>query len=91
MRRIIGLDLDPSLPALKAVGLKELMGYLRGEIDLPEAIRRAKQASRNYAKRQVTWFRHQLPDALRVPAQYSESLSAEIFSFIRQFLLTLAD
>ena len=91
VRRIIGLDLDPSLPAMKAVGLKELMGYLRGEIDLPEAIRRAKQASRNYAKRQVTWFRHQLPDALRVPAQYSESLSAEIFSFIRQFLLTLAD
>jgi len=88
VRRLI--DLDPSLPAMKAVGLKELSAYLRGETDLPEAVRQAKQASRNYAKRQVTWFRHQLPDALRVPAQFSESLSQKIFSFIRQFLLTPA-
>lgn len=89
VRRVI--DLDPSLPAMKAVGVKELSAHLRGEIDLPEAIRRAKQASRNYAKRQVTWFRHQLPDALRISAQFSESLSERIFSFIRQFLLTPAD
>ena len=85
------MDLDPSLPAMKAVGLKELAAHLRGETDLPEAIRRAKQASRNYAKRQVTWFRHQLPGALRVPAQFSESLTERIFSFIRQFLLTPAE
>ena len=84
-------DLDPSLPAMKAVGLKELAAQLRGEIELAEAIRRAKQASRNYAKRQVTWFRHQLPGALRLSAQFSESLSLKIFSFIRQFLLTPAE
>lgn len=89
VRRV--MDLDPSLPAMKAVGLKELAAHLRGETDLPEAIRRAKQASRNYAKRQVTWFRHQLPGALRVPAQFSESLTERIFSFIRQFLLTPAE
>lgn len=88
--RVMALRLDPSLPAMKAVGLKELMAHLRGEIGLEEAVVRAKQASRNYAKRQVTWFRHQLPGALRLPAQFSESLSEEIFSFIRQILLTPA-
>ena len=68
--------------------MKELLAHLRGEIDLEAAIAKAKQASRNYAKRQTTWFRHQLPGGLTVNAQFSESLSGEIFSFIRQFLLT---
>jgi tRNA dimethylallyltransferase len=89
-RRIAGLGLDPGVPALKAVGLRELLAHLRGEAGLAEAVAKAKQASRNYAKRQVTWFRHQLPDARRFGAQFSESLEAEIFSFIRQFLLTAA-
>ena len=81
--RILALNLDPSLPAMKAVGLKELISHLKGEMRLAEAVTKAKQSSRNYAKRQVTWFRHQLPEAKRVPAQFSESLEQEIFSFIR--------
>lgn len=88
VRRIAGLDLDPGLPAMKAVGLRELMAHLRGDLELSQAIAKAKQASRNYAKRQITWFRHQLPGALRLDAQFSESLEQKIFSFIRQFLLT---
>jgi len=87
-RRIAALDLDPGLPAMKAVGLRELMAHVRGDLELAEAVAKAKQASRNYAKRQVTWFRHQLPGARRIGAQFSESLAEEIFSFIRQFLLT---
>ena len=87
-RRLAGLGLSPELPAMKAVGVRELLAHLRGETDLEAAVARAKQASRNYAKRQVTWFRHQLPAGLTLSAQFSESLSEEIFSFIRQFLLT---
>jgi tRNA dimethylallyltransferase len=85
---IEALGLDPGLPALKSVGLRELLAHLRGELGLEEAVARAKQASRNYAKRQVTWFRHQLPAGLKLNAQFSESLRDEIFSFIRRFLLT---
>lgn len=43
--------------AMKGIGYKELVSYFRGEISLNEAIEKIKQHSRNYAKRQLTWFR----------------------------------
>ena len=52
--------LDPALPAMKAVGVPELAACLRGELSLADAISRAQQHSRHYAKRQYTWFRHQM-------------------------------
>jgi len=73
---------------MKAVGVPELARHLAGAIPLDEAIRFGQQATRRYAKRQVTWFRHQMPEAKVIVAQFSESLLEEIFSFIRQFLLT---
>ena len=48
---------DENLPAITALGVKELMPYLRGEISLEEAKDQIKQNTRNYAKRQMTWFR----------------------------------
>ena len=55
--------LDPDLPAMKALGLPELLAHLRGEMALSDAIAAAQRATRQYAKRQMTWFRHQtLPD-----------------------------
>ena len=58
--------LDPSLPALKAVGYRELAAHLRGETTLDEALDAARQETRRYAKRQLTWFRNQTPDWERV-------------------------
>lgn len=87
-RTLASLGLRADLPAMKAVGVRELLAHLRGEMDLATAVAKAKQASRNYAKRQTTWFRHQLPTRLTLNAQCSESLTEEIFSFIRRFLLT---
>ncbi|WP_262296699.1 tRNA (adenosine(37)-N6)-dimethylallyltransferase MiaA [Microvirga sesbaniae] len=55
-------DLDPMLPAMRAHGVPGLLAYLRGEITLDEAIARGQGDTRRYAKRQFTWFRHQLPD-----------------------------
>ncbi len=46
-----------TLPAYKAHGLRELMSYLKGEISLDEAINKGQQVTRNYAKRQMTWWR----------------------------------
>lgn len=55
-------QLDPALPAMKAVGAPELFAHLRGEISLAEAADQARQATRNYAKRQMTWMRNQMKD-----------------------------
>ena len=54
--------LDPLLPAMKAHGVPWLMRHLAGEMPLAAAIAQAKTDTRRYAKRQETWFRHQLPD-----------------------------
>ena len=91
---LLALDLEPQLPVMKAVGVPELAAYLKGEAALEVAVRRAQQASRRLAKRQVTWFRHHrlAPEVLVVKdapvAQYSESFRERIFNFIRQNLLT---
>lgn len=60
VRRLTDLGLDPELPAMKAIGVRELQAAMAGELSFPEAIDRAKIATRQYAKRQATWFRHQL-------------------------------
>ena len=73
---------------MKAVGLPELFRYLRGEIALPEAIAAAQMATRRYAKRQTTWFRHQLTADLTCIEQYSESFAQTIRHFIDHFVLT---
>jgi tRNA dimethylallyltransferase len=54
--------LDPQLPAMKAHGVPALLRHLRGEIDLQEAAAIGQADTRHYAKRQFTWFRHQLPE-----------------------------
>ncbi|MSO53827.1 MAG: tRNA (adenosine(37)-N6)-dimethylallyltransferase MiaA [Rhodospirillales bacterium] len=88
VRAFRSLGLDAGLPAAKALGLRELGGHLDGTASLDEACRQATAASRRYAKRQMTWFRHRLTDPAVFSAQYSESLTEQIFSFIRRFLLT---
>jgi tRNA dimethylallyltransferase len=54
--------LDPMLPAMRAHGVPGLLAHLRGEISLDEAVAKGQGDTRRYAKRQFTWFRHQLPD-----------------------------
>jgi tRNA dimethylallyltransferase len=61
VRALMALNLDPELPILRAHGVPELMAYLRGEMTLAEAISKAQQNTRNYAKRQMTWLRNQWP------------------------------
>ena len=54
--------LDPLLPAMKAHGVPALIRHLRGELSLDEAAEIGRADTRHYAKRQFTWFRHQLPE-----------------------------
>jgi len=87
-RRIAARGLDPELPAMKAVGLPELLSHLREEIPLDAAINAAQRATRRYAKRQVTWFRHQTAPGITLTAQFSESLLRCSRHFVEEFLLT---
>jgi tRNA dimethylallyltransferase len=83
--------LDPELPAMKALGLPELLSHLRNEMPLDEAISAAQRSTRRYAKRQMTWFRHQMKAGVVLDAQFSESLLRCSRHFIDQFLLTAPD
>lgn len=56
------MKLDPELPMMKAIGVPELLAHLRGECSLEKAVIDAKTATRNYIKRQFTWWRGQLDD-----------------------------
>ncbi len=81
-----GLAAD--LPAMKGVGIPELLGHLRGALTLDAAILLAQRATRRYAKRQTTWFRHQMIADLLLAEQFSESLLRCSRHFIDHFLLT---
>lgn len=58
---LLARELAPELPVMRAIGVREIAGWLRGEWSQEAAIARGAQATRNYAKRQYTWFRHQPP------------------------------
>jgi len=61
VRALAARSLDPMLPAMKAHGVPWLRRHLAGEITLAEAAEGGKSDTRRYTKRQVTWFRHQMP------------------------------
>jgi len=62
VRALAARNLNPNLPAMKAHGVPWLIRHLRSEIALEQAVEEAKRATRQYTKRQATWFRNQLPD-----------------------------
>jgi tRNA dimethylallyltransferase len=69
VRTLAARGLDPLLPAMKAHGVPWLIRHLAGEISLEAAGHHAKLDTRHYAKRQFTWFRHQLGDWPRLPPE----------------------
>ena len=62
VRALAARHLDPTLPAMKAHGVPWLIRHLNGEIALAESVEGGKRDTRQYTKRQATWFRNQLPD-----------------------------
>ncbi|MEM0930154.1 MAG: tRNA (adenosine(37)-N6)-dimethylallyltransferase MiaA [Pseudomonadota bacterium] len=58
-RVLAARGLAPDLPVMKALGVPELLAYLSGELSLEDAAASAKQETRRFAKRQMTWFRNQ--------------------------------
>ena len=76
------LRLPPDAPGLKALGARELVAHLRGALSLEEAAARAKQATRTYAKRQLTWGRNRMRDwrALSLHDMSPEAVAAKLSS-----------
>lgn len=88
VRRLAARGLDRSLPAMRAIGVSQLIDYIDGKSSLDDAVSASVIATRQYAKRQRTWFRHQFVSDIRMDAQFSKSRFQEIFSEIRTFMLT---
>ncbi len=63
VRALLARGLDPDLPVMRAIGVRQVTAYLGGEMDEASAIADGSQATRNYAKRQYTWLRNQMPGA----------------------------
>jgi tRNA dimethylallyltransferase len=75
---LLDCKLDPALPVMKALGVREIAEHLAGETTRDEAVARLSRATRRYAKRQTTWFRHQLPEAERFAARYGAARIDEV-------------
>ncbi len=72
VRALAARNLNPSLPAMKAHGVPWLIRHLKGGIELSEAVEGGKRDTRQYTKRQATWFRNQLPQFAWVAPQEAE-------------------
>ncbi|OKH88293.1 tRNA delta(2)-isopentenylpyrophosphate transferase [Thalassospira sp. TSL5-1] len=88
VRFLLAQNLPGDSPVMKAVGVRELAAYLAGSLSFEDAKTLAQRETRRYAKRQLTWFRHQMPDRETIDAQYSESLASKLRNLVHQFLLT---
>jgi tRNA dimethylallyltransferase len=88
VRALSKKNLSPNLPAMKALGVPEIILYLSGNLTLEETISRAQIATRRYVKRQETWFKHQFIADFVLKTEYNFNLNPKIFPFISKFLLT---
>lgn len=85
---LLARGLDPDLPVMRAIGVPEIAAWLGGEMEAEAVVAAGQQATRNYAKRQFTWFRRQPPaDWPRVhPGAESENIDigSHFASILRQ-------
>lgn len=86
---LLARDLDPDLPAMRAIGVPQIAQYLSGAVDRDEALTLTQAATRQYAKRQYTWFRNQPPaDWPRHTESLNNDSIDELAIILRQRLLT---
>lgn len=81
VRALTARGLDPLLPCMKAVGVREFGAYLTGALTLTEAMDLAARETRRYAKRQSTWFRNQTPDWPRITTLDAQNQWAALEAF----------
>ena len=74
--------LDPSLPVMKAIGVREILAMQAGEINRARAIELASRDSRHYAKRQMTWIRNNYRAQMSIDEKFSARFTEDIFSIL---------
>ncbi|KAA0700291.1 tRNA (adenosine(37)-N6)-dimethylallyltransferase MiaA [Neorhizobium sp. P12A] len=62
-RALLALDLPPEMPVMKAIGVSQIAAMIRGEMTVADVLRTGAAATRQYAKRQMTWFRNQMDES----------------------------
>ena len=85
VKALLARQLDASLPAMKALGVRAMAEYLAGEITLERAVYLAQRDSRHYAKRQLTWIRNNFISDFEVNQKLSNDQIDEFFSKIINF------
>jgi tRNA dimethylallyltransferase len=74
-------DLDPALPAAKLLGLRPLIAHARGEMEWETAVSQSVTATRQFAKRQMTWFRNRMADYVWIDPNDSNIITTyELFT-----------
>jgi tRNA dimethylallyltransferase len=91
VRDLMARSLAAELPAMKALGVRQLAYHLNGSATLADAVAAVATATGQYAKRQATWFRHQMVADIALTEKFSESAHADIHSLVSKFLLTGKD
>ena len=85
IRQLLARNLDPSLPVMRAIGVREIASFISGQLGREETLAKGKAATRQYAKRQYTWFGRQPPgDWPRFEAPLEPERMDEALSFLRQ-------
>ena len=85
VKTLLARQLDPSLPAMKALGVRAIEAHLAGEITLERAVYLAQRDSRHYAKRQLTWLRNNFISDIQVNQKLSNDEFDNFFSKIINF------
>ncbi len=83
---LLARKLDPDLPVMRAIGVPEIAAYLNKETKRDAMIAAGTQATRNYAKRQFTWFRRQTPESWTRITEAPESINSELDTFFASLL-----
>ncbi|HQA18319.1 MAG TPA: tRNA (adenosine(37)-N6)-dimethylallyltransferase MiaA [Novosphingobium sp.] len=88
VERLLARRLEPALPVMRAIGVPELSALIGGECSREQAISRGAQATRNYAKRQYTWFRNQPPTDWQRTESFDYDEGIMFASLLRDYGLT---
>ena len=81
---MLTLNLDPSLPIMKAHGVPEISQYLSGYISLDECISKAQQVIRNYVKRQITWWKSSKIYNCTIFEHFPTNMDLESLDFLKK-------
>ena len=79
VKKLLPLHLSDSLPAMRALGVQELKAFLENKCTLEEAIELGKLHTRQYAKRQSTWFNNRFNADAVYPECYGKDLEKDNF------------